>query len=81
MKGKKDKLDKDDKHGVEDDKPCTDCHPSPVIKPLLKNKSQVLHIIVNALLGPLQEVVTARNRRSLARRSRTGSPIRRHAYG
>ena len=29
-----------------------DHHPNPVVKPLLKNKSQVLHIIVNVSLDP-----------------------------
>ena len=58
-----------------------DHHPSPVVKPLLKNKSQVLCIIVDVSLIPYQEVVTARNQRSAARRSCTGSPIRRHTHG
>ena len=38
-----------------------DHHPSPVVKLLLKNKSQVLCIVVDTSLDPLQEMVTTRN--------------------
>ena len=53
-----------------------DHHPSLPVQPLLKNRLQILRVIVNILLDPL---LVTRNQRN-ATRSRTRSPSRRCAH-
>ena len=57
----------------------TDQLPSLLVWLLPKNKSRALRVIVDVSLDPLQ--VTARNQRSMARRSCMESPLRRHPMG
>ena len=52
-KSKKDKAEKGDKHDTEEKKLQMGHHPSLPVQPLLRNRLQILHIIVNVLLDPL----------------------------
>ena len=75
-RGRKTKLTR--KMGVlRERKSHVDHHSSPLVKLPLKNKVQVLHITVNAMLAPL--LVTPRSWRNV-KRSCTSSPCRRHIH-
>ena len=75
-KSKKDKAEKGDKHITEREKHA-DHHPSLPVQLLLKNRLQILCIVVNVLLGP---ILLTRNQRNLTKsHTRSPSPSRRHA--